>query len=129
MSENTEVAELVFDKMEKYFDAAKTVIDQYGGDVSELALMALRIEALGELLPSIVMTLFFILTYKKFTDIIKDTNKKIKSEPYGIHDLKYIPIVIYGCFGVGVAISLIDIWAWAGLFYPELYAVHKFILN
>lgn len=52
--------------------------------------------------------------------------------PDDLEQAKYlVPIIINVLLIATVIISiskLINIWAWAGIFYPELYAVHKFIL-
>ena len=48
------------------------------------------------------------------------------------NEIAYFPLIMgYTLAGVlaGVSIyQMLNIWAWVGIFYPELYAVHKFIL-
>jgi len=176
MSKETEVVEFAFDKMEKYFDAAKTVIDQYGGDVAELGLMALRMEAGGVLIKSLVVFCLFVYMANKAyrmsihvdniscweamiktkydfekrdiveyatgiridydMNITKDMEDALKKERY-IKDIEWdekritytIASASFGLVSVLAAMKLLNIWLWVGLFYPQLYAVHKFILN
>ena len=176
MSENTEVVEFAFDKMEKYFDAAKTIIEQYGGDVAELGLMALRIEAGKSILISTVVFLAFLYLANKFyrlstkqtdmnclealdsfsydfekreliekvTGVVVDYQVRIDSDTKEkLRNIKYIPSSEWSELRITLTIAaivssvvssiaflkLINIWLWVGIFYPELYAVHKFILN
>lgn len=176
-NEAKEAVELTFDKMEQYFEAAKGVIDQYGGDVAELGLMALRVDALSVILPSLIVTVLSgvigIKTYRimmagaaknaktalrtacakgyssrnPFEDHLmvkyfgsssniskgerteEDLNKLDLTFEWTLYTVPMSLVAGISCLvGLINLIDMINIWAWAGIFYPELYAVHKFIL-
>jgi len=166
MAEST--AELIFDNFNGYMEAAKRVIDTYGGDVADLGLLALRIDAASEIvLPAVFsfilavvavkarnlifrrVSLYYVTTkgfaarsryednfVNKFfnisTNIVPDDKIEMaKSTFMPINwgsPLPYIPIVL-SAVSVGCAIKVINIWAWVGMFYPEAYAIHLFILK
>lgn len=175
-NESLEVADFAFTRMEGYFEAAKHVIEQYGGDVAELGLMALRIEAISILVPGILCFIGFGIIsakmLKKGVNITVEATKasiisasqisytarnplqdSLMSEYFGsscgtgkksMEDLEGMDIkpcytfthFIYLSAGLMAGIvsfiniwTILDIWAWAGIVYPEVYAVHKFILN
>jgi hypothetical protein len=124
MSKEKEMIEFAFDKIEQYFDAAKLVIDQYGGDVADLALAALRIEAASTLATPLLLLLLAYFLYrvaKRIYGIEKDETGD------GQFTLMFGTPIIAALFVLGV-FKLINVWAWVGIFYPELYAVHKFLL-
>ena len=179
-NETKETVEFAFDKMEQYFNAAKAVLDQYGGDVAEVGLNVLRIEAASELLAPLIATIIFgiiaRIALKGFTvvDVEKikrelraacskgyssrgpfadfllgqyfgssadvnrgsktpeDIDTAVRDNPSWVWTInKIIRATVGGISGFVLFINifgLINIWAWIGLFYPELYAVHKFIL-
>ncbi len=122
--ETKETVEFAFDKMEQYFDAAKGVIEQYGGDVAELGLMALRVDAISSLMPGVVLLL---LAYPWYLLLKKTAAAELKSSSDCFLTLMLGGVV--SAAGLAIMLkSLFNIWAWAGIFYPELYAIHKFIL-
>lgn len=123
-TETTQAVEFAFGKMEQYFDAAKTVIEQYGGDVADLALMALRVEAISEFLPVVMLVPLGIVFYKIGKSVWQTADEDF--DRFMIGNILY---VVGGVFALFALTTLLNIWAWAGIFYPELYAVHKFILN
>lgn len=121
-----ETTEFVFEKMEQYFDAAKTVIEQYGGDVAELGLGALRVQAASELAPALAGILILIAIYC--------LRGKIKYEAEvnrsGGGAVAIVATLMVGAASLIVTLeALLNIWAWVGIFYPELYAVYLFILK
>jgi hypothetical protein len=117
--------ELVFDRMEGYFDAAQGVIKQYGGDVAELGLMALRIDAFSVLFPGLLFAVL-AMVWCRFVKRVYQYEKDETRDGAGT----IIASVIFGIVTLVVfAPALLNIWAWAGIFYPELWAIHKFILN
>ena len=130
-----EVAEVVQDQMSAYFDAAKAIMEQYGGDVVNLGLNVLRIEAASELITPLCFFLISSVTLfigRKIHKSIDKEKEKCKEENKHFDDGIYgAPAIFYGVgtlVGVISTIALIDLWAWVGIFYPELYAVHKFLL-
>ncbi len=136
---NKEATEFVFDKLDQYFEAARHVIEQYGGDAVNLGLAALRIEAASELIPAVVTFIAALFLWKKVNPFAQFHIAKTISEEGGRryrddHDMKFIgagaiSAILILIFGIIFLSSVLNIWAWAGLFYPELYAVHQFILK
>jgi len=152
MTDKTEVAEFVFDKLEGYMSAAQSVIDTYGGDAAELGLMALRIEAASEVLfPSIIM-LFLLVNSSKIVGFVKNQFAKSRAitnyqheedekkrealrRQYMRSDEVWFGVLAFMSVGACFItfsicfIAILDIWAWVGMFYPEAYAVHLFLLK
>ncbi len=129
-----EIVEFSFEKMEQYFGAAKNVIEQYGGDVAELGLMALRIQAASEIIMAIIMFSSVFLLHKLIPDNLWVFAKKYYNDSDYVKNYEiYIPFVIAyiftGAMSVIGFVALFNIWMWVGIFYPEIYAVHKFIMN
>ena len=123
------VTEVVFDRMEQYFDAAKHVIEQYGGDVAELGLNALRVGALSEILFPVVSTVFLLVLIKHALPAYR-WGAKPENNSNGLGF--FIPLFLGGGHLLLLFLAIkysLNIWAWVGIFYPELYAVHKFILT
>ena len=150
MSEAKEVTEFVFDKMEQYFNAAQQVIQKYGGDVADLALNALRVDAAAIVVTGVAMLVIGVIsiragiswvslaTQAKFFSEGEREKDARKALLHTIYDKDIEPL--YGIAGTlsimggGVLLTMGiiragEVWAWVGLFYPELYAVHKFLLN
>ncbi len=168
------LTEFSMDKMEQFFDAAQKVLAQYGGDVAELGLNVLRIEAASELILPLVFVVAAIVValnlrrmrsincevlsilnkdygarYSWDKDILKAHNldphacfsgltqeQKDKvmatASPAPFFADSNLPQAITGVATLVVGLFslslLINLWAWVGIFYPELYAVHKFLL-
>jgi hypothetical protein len=125
--------ELAFDRMEGYFTAAQGVIEKYGGDVAALGLNALRIDAISEVLPPLLLIIVFsILIFKVFLPTaIRKWNEGDMDDA-----ADFFPWLTYAAPTISLSVCtlvnltyLFNIWAWAGVFYPELWAIHKFILN
>lgn len=141
---------LAFDKMEKYFEAAKGVLEQYGGDVVDVGLNVLRIEALIQLGGLFFIVLFYILTYRfviqslskwredtrlaAIFNTLEGARREYYRTLYAFWDL---PIrtacgnIVFSIYWGVLLLNIVNInlWACVGVFYPELYAVHKFILS
>jgi len=121
----TPVVTSMGEKMAQYMEAAQNIITQYGGDVAELGLNVLRVEALTQIIPGIVLLILAYPYYKIVSALylheVEKTGDGIASAIFG------------GALGIGLVIgtliSLFNIWAWVGLFYPEMYAVHLFLLK
>jgi hypothetical protein len=121
--------ELAFDKMEGYFTAAQGVIEKYGGDVATLGLNALRIDAASTLvvpfLCFVVGILAALIGYKGIPWAKRIDKRWETPIPVSMWALALGgPVVAIVSF-----LNLFKIWAWAGIFYPELWAIHKFILS
>lgn len=136
---NKETTEFVFDKLEQYFEAARHVIEQYGGDAVNLGLAALRIEAASELIPAVVAFAIALFLWKKLNPFVQFGTAKAITEEEGDRyrndeEVRFTlvgavsALVIFICVIV-FFVNILNIWAWAGLFYPELYAVHQFVLK
>jgi len=129
VTESTEAVAFAFDKMEQYFNAAGKVIEQYGGDVAELGLLALRIDAITIVAPSTLWLLLYVTVLFKFSSLCNYISNL--SDEF---DKSVVTVFLGGTWfmlGIPTAVenNTFNVWAWAGIFYPELYAVHKFILN
>lgn len=170
MSETKEIVEFTFDKMETYFEAVKQVLEQYGGDVTDLSMDVLRVQAVAELLPNLIGFIGFAglayLSYKALFKYGKVDVKPLVLRDKGSHDwdvnqlvLKctgyeytkewkesyeatryqwkesiglFAPLSVLMLSGLLAGLNfsgLVNIWAWVGLVYPELYAVHLFLLK
>lgn len=123
----TTLTEFSMDKMEGFFDAAQKVLQQYGGDAVDLGLNVLRIDAFSQLLPGVLALCVLFLTLKVANPIVKF--KQADADNDSIAGI----VGVLGCVslliaGVVTFANLFNVWAWVGLFYPEIYAVHKFLL-
>lgn len=127
-----EVADTVQDQMATYFDAAKAVMEQYGGDVVDLGLNVLRIEAISELSIFIMLPVLAYGFYKAGNKIMAlHKAELLKEKRYYDGWIGVVALLSWGVtasLAVSSVIGLFNIWAWVGMFYPELYAVHKFLL-
>lgn len=124
--------EVAFDKFEQYFEAARQVLAQYqdqakelGMQAIDLGLLVLRIEAFSELLFPLVVVIIS-LAYVKQTKTLWKWGIKATAER--THPGTAVPIVL-GVFQFVWFTQLFNVWAWVGLFYPEVYAIHKLLLN
>lgn len=121
------LTEFSLDKMEKFFAAAEKVLAQYGGDAVDLGLNVLRIDALSILLPSLlgvcVGVVLMVQALKVIPTIDFDKAITAKQAMFGfLSPLLCLPIFVENLP------DATNLWAWVGTFYPELYAVHKFLL-
>mgnify|MGYP000247428932 CR=1 FL=1 len=139
MAEDTtaKVVEYSLSKFDEFLAAAQNIISQYGGDAAELGLNALRIEALSTIAaPFIILVLtilYFIFLVKKHYKFAAD---RCKPYPHDLHrvdesamGLFYAPLLIITFFTIVNIYCLLDAWSWVGIFYPELYAVHLFLIK
>ena len=123
-----ENATTISDKLVQYMDSAERVIQQYGGDAAELGLNVLRIEAGYNLILALsgaILALFII----KFC--WTSTKRFGFDEDFPNHPvimLKFIGTFAGVMVGVINGAALLNIWYWVGLFWPEAYAVHKFLM-
>lgn len=128
---------VVSDKLVQYMDAAEKVITQYGGDAVNLGLNVLRIEAAGNLVVGIAWVLLIWPLFKSVQAGLRTSDGEWRNKSTLVELLHEIdaevPAVLLGTIGMGVAIyqsltSLFYIWNWVGIFWPEAYAVHKFLM-
>lgn len=120
--------EFAFDKMEQYFTTAAGIVEKYGGDVAELGLMALRLDAASVILSPLTFLLIFIFVNIRISPHIAQRIAAFKDPS----DRLPSTIIHKGIIYSGITLCTLEVmnmWAWAGIFYPELYAVHKFIIN
>lgn len=97
--------------------------------MAELGLNVLRIDAASELLYPIVWCVLLLIMLKPAVVTAKWSIEKQKGDSSG--QWCFILFIHAGlvAFALHIIAELINLWAWVGIFYPELYAVHKFILN
>jgi len=126
LDKTNDVVAFTFDKMEGYFGAAQKIIEQYGGDVAALGLNVLRIEAISELIPYLIYTILSVLFYKGALSL----SKKIEEDNWDGDTVMFVFLgyITSCCLAVVAVIGIFNLWAWVGMFWPELYAVHKFLL-
>lgn len=149
MSKTKEVVEQVpaglefaVGKLESYFGAAQEVITKYGGDAIELGLLVLRLDA-GQWIFLGLLLLIISLYLRKYAKglyltavEVRDEYNKDREQGYSKHDISdsptFFPFVLLTITSVvltvGACINLFNLWNWVGVFYPEAYAVHKFLL-
>lgn len=117
-------------KLDQYFQAATEVITKYGDEAVSMGLLVLRIEAAEGLIGGLVGLLVVYLFTKKwfFLSFFEKARKAPYSEEF-LYRLAGIASAL--AFIIGVCLSLfklLNIWNWIGLFWPEVYAVHKYLL-
>ena len=120
---------LITDKILQYMTATEELLVTYGGDAADLGLNVLRIEAGYNLILALAgMILAGVITWLSYT-----TPKRLGLEKdWPDHPVILVKVIgsIGGVIGVITnGANFINIWNWVGLFWPEAYAVHKFILN
>ena len=147
----------VSDKLVQYMDAAEQVITQYGGDAVNLGLNVLRIEAGQHILTGIIFIVVAVILYKIIPKSSKSYGSEIDklivkgyykrgcvedskvreatgsdrtsylgtqwNEPYA-----FIPAALSVISVIVSAASLLNVWNWIGVFWPQAYAVHKFLM-
>lgn len=137
----------ISDKLVEYMNSAEQVIQQYGGDAAELGLNVLRIEAGYNLVHALVFGVisavaiyYFIWAFRKGLAIQnyrqeQDEVKQERLKQMYRGDLEVLHFIIGAVGGIVSTIvlvvnfsSLVNVWYWIGLFWPEAYAVHKFLM-
>jgi hypothetical protein len=127
----------VSDKLVQYMDAAEQVITQYGGDAVNLGLNVLRIEAGGHIFIGALLSYLSYIFYRIARVGLNATNAQMREDNLFLEKVyesdSETPCVIFGTVGTVVAaifagVGLFDIWNWVGIFWPEAYAVHKFLM-
>lgn len=115
---------VVSDKLVQYMDAAEKVITQYGGDAVNLGLNVLRIDAGVSALAWITGFLLCISSALAFKALLK---KYTPSEVTGV-DFGLGGIVVVFVFSTMHTLIEPIVWPVVGIFWPEAYAVHKFLM-
>lgn len=123
------VAELTFSKLEQYFDSAKEVLQQYEGDVTAVGLTALRIDAAQQLVTPLLLTIVLLCMLKMMIKFFKVTVAGCEEYPNSAWPFAFFLHVIYVVVFIIAIKHLLNIWAWTGIFYPEVYAVYKLVLQ
>lgn len=149
-----EIVGVFSDKLDTYLAAAQKVFEQYGGDAANLGLNVLRIDAISQMTFGIIagiILLSFWRSVKRWNNNWMDITRKARYTYF--HSLEdgteekarlesvrefwdldvrafcgHFLFFVYMLLGLFAVIDLADLWAWTGVFYPELYAVHKFLL-
>lgn len=147
------LAEFSMDKMQSFFDAAEKVLEQYGAEAVDLGLSVLRIDALSQMSFSLsvlfvmcAMYPFYVPWYRKwmqdshnacytYINTLPEGEERTRLESikdtWDLELRKFVGVasMLAYCFlGFLAGLQMINVWAWVGIFYPELYAVHKFLL-
>lgn len=127
MSDDTaiQVTGMVLDKMDQYMSAAQEIISKYGGDAVNLGLSVLQIEAAGYLFIGFCLLILIYPTIRLFKFLAK---KELEHAPDAGASIIFgsIAVILLSVFS---AVNLLNIWNWVGVFWPQAYAIHKFLLN
>lgn len=120
-----DVATRLLDGVEVLATKVSDVISTYSEPVGELMLMYLRVDAASQLLIPLVFftVLWWCLTRLKIISIFEGW---IQKDPSGgvVVGIIIITMVTLGIAGTLLS-HLFNLWAWIGIFYPEVYAVYK----
>jgi len=128
------VAEYGIDKFDQFLSAASKVMSQYGGDVAELGLNVLRVDAASNLVTPLVLLIVSLVYWVKVFPVHREWNM-VRQEAGGYGSAENfvigycVPVLIVACLTCLSVIGLLDAWIWIGIFYPEAYAVHLFLLK
>jgi len=115
--------------IKEYLEKLTELLVNYTPAATELLLNVARIRAASEVIPSFIILLFFIVTYK----IVKVALRKhYKEHPEIWDDHSYMAchIVSSVLLFLGIILcshNILDVWAWCGIFYPELYLANEAI--
>lgn len=119
-----DATKLVLDKFDQYLQQVSGVIQHYAPDAVQLGLNALRVDAAGNFIWPL-MFLILLWPYLHFWKKVRDYEYKTENRILG-------SLMIGGLiFSIGLIFAIVplcDIWSWVGIFYPEVYAVHKFLM-
>ena len=141
-------AQVVVDKFDQYLQQVSQTIQHYGPDAVQLGLGALQVDAASNLVSpiiAIIMTPILGWVSAKLWcwgsaiqnySYIEDTAKReqyaklyrnnVESAGFVGGGMLGIFAVIIGIYGI---FNILDVWSWVGIFKPELYAVHKFLIK
>ena len=145
------LSDLGVEKLQAFFDLAEKVMAQYGGEAVDLGLNVLRIDAFSNMYGELIMLLVIAFTVKPVTAFMKKwfadctaaATYELLEEGVERQRLYHISRTwdltlrvffgwamggIYTAIALGNIVSL-NLWAWIGIFYPELYAVNKLVLQ
>lgn len=117
---------VISDKLVQYTDAAEKVITQYGGDAVNLGLNVLRVEALVAVFTWLFAVAILVGSILTMRSAIR--NNVFKQVDFTVDTIK---IVVGGVGSISTPIVVLAtpiIWPIVGLFWPEAYAVHKFLM-
>lgn len=121
--------QFALDKVDKYFEAVTKVVAEYGDAAVDLGLTALRIDAASQLVAPVLGTIILSIALVVFIKLFKwskSIEDKEDRDPWQI--VFGMMIVSAGIAVVMSAACIFDVWAITGIFYPEVYAVHKFLM-
>lgn len=126
MSPRDDVADRAMTLIEEVAAAAKDAVTEYGPEAWEVALWVVRVDAIGEIIVGLFLALLIVVTWcgavRNSVEALKDDD----APPW------HIMIVTVGGFGIAVcgicsAMKLLNVWAYAAIFAPELWLAKKAI--
>lgn len=121
MAETTEVAKAGIDLVEKYADKLTDVLAQYSGPAADLALAVGRVAAIRDIVIAVALIVASGIGAKLCIFLGKKTPEW--------DELAGIPCVVVGVGSAAMAfiggVGLLDIFAWVGMFHPEIYLAAK----
>ena len=118
---------------EKLAQALQRMVEAYGSDAIDLALNVARIDAFSHLVPGSVCAVVATALFFFFRFAAKKWDEDYASQTgHYKHSSWDVPTIISALLGTVLSVIavafLFNIWAWVGIFYPELWIVKKFFL-
>ena len=113
-------------------DKLESVVVDYTPKVVDLALNVVRVDAVGNILLIILLGIFSIVVPIVFYKVWSRLNDKCKENKDSDTEMARFFTAFGGIVSFIILIwtflySIVSIWGWVGLFYPELALAHKLI--
>jgi hypothetical protein len=113
--------ELAMTMLADLTSAATKLVESHGQDAVDLVLMAGRIDALSTFIPGFIWCLLAIGWYKIFKAIASEVNSA-NTDRLALQILSWAGGLIFFILSLK---WLLNLWAWVGIFYPEIWLFHK----
>lgn len=116
--------------MGAFADKLGELAKQYGPEVAEAALQMARIDAINTLVPGLITAPIGFFAYRKIMAHVAATKAK-NPENFDIFDceifiLAPLSIVIFIASLISIE-SLVNVWAWVGIFEPKLWLAKRIL--
>lgn len=125
MTDTTDVAAKGLDMIDKWAQQLGSALKQYGPDAVDLAMAVGRVGAIRDVAIGVLFLILAVIWSSGGLWVVKKT---MKAEG-GFEEASFFMSLI-GAVGflilIGVALNnLLDLYAWAGIFRPEIYLAAK----
>lgn len=123
MTKTTDPIELIDARLEQAIDKIGELVAKYGPEVEQVTMDTVRISGLAILMYSLI----FIVLVGSVCLI-----GKLICDGMDEHDddksfVTFMTGIVASLLSIGIWINLFNVWAWAALFYPQAYLVHKIL--